>query len=79
MTPGAPLRFRDLIEELRRVPVEALLPNPRNWRIHSKAQAEAFRGLLREVGYADAVLIRELPDGRLMIVDGRLRAQTTPD
>jgi hypothetical protein len=62
MTSGAQLRSRDLIEESRRVLVEALLPNPRNWRVHSKAQAEALRGLLREVGYADVVLVRELSE-----------------
>ena len=38
-----------------------------------------LRGLLTEVGYADALLVRELSDGRLMIIDGHLRAETTPD
>ena len=38
-----------------------------------------FRGVLAEIGYADALLVRELPDGRLEIVDGHLRAETTPD
>jgi hypothetical protein len=45
----------------------------------SKAQTDALRGLLAEVGYPDALLVRELPDGRLMLVDGHLRAETTPD
>jgi DNA modification methylase len=35
--------------------------------------------LLEEIGYADAVLVRELEDGRLMVVDGHLRAEITPD
>jgi ParB-like chromosome segregation protein Spo0J len=56
-----------------------LLPNPRNWRIHPRPQSEALRGLLAEVGYADALLARELPDGKLMIIDGHLRAETTPN
>jgi len=56
-----------------------LLPNPKNWRKHPKAQADALRGLLAEVGYADALLARELPDGRLQLIDGHLRAETTPD
>jgi len=34
--------------------------------------------VLSEVGYADAVLARELPDGKLILVDGYLRAETTP-
>lgn len=44
-----------------------------------KAQGEALRGLLTDIGYADALLARELPDGRLMIIDGHLRAEVTPD
>lgn len=54
-------------------------PNPKNWRKHPKAQQDALRGVLAEVGYADALLAREMPDGSLMLVDGHLRAETTPD
>ena len=71
--------FRDRIVELRRVPARELIPNPRNWRRHPARQAVALRSVLEEVGYADALLARELPDGRLMLVDGHLRAETTPD
>ena len=71
--------IRDRIRELRRVPAKELLPNPKNWRRHPRAQTEALRGLLVEVGYADALLARELPDGRLMLIDGHLRKNTTPD
>src|SRR6266849_16687 len=74
-----PLQIRDRIRELRRVRAKDLLPNPRNWRRHPKAQADAMRGLLAEIGYADALLARALPDGRLMLIDGHLRAETTPD
>jgi hypothetical protein len=56
-----------------------LVPNPRNWRTHPAGQAAALRGILAEIGYADALLARELPDGRLMLIDGHLRAETTPD
>jgi DNA modification methylase len=70
---------RDRIRELRRVPARDLLPNPKNWRRHRKAQVDALRGLLTEVGYADALIARELPDGKLMLIDGHLRAETTPD
>src|SRR5208283_2162557 len=71
--------IRDRIRELRRVPAKDLLANPKNWRRHPKAQTEALRGLLTEIGYADALLARELPDGRLMLIDGHLRKDTTPD
>jgi hypothetical protein len=36
-------------------------------------------GILAEIGYADALLARELPDGRLQLIDGHLRAESTPD
>jgi len=70
--------IRDRIRELRRVRARDLLANPKNWRVHPKAQSAALRGLLSEIGYADALLVRELPDGRLVLIDGHLRAETTP-
>jgi DNA modification methylase len=73
------IRIQDRIRELRRVRARDLLPNPKNWRRHPKAQVDALRGLLAEIGYADALLARELADGRLMLIDGHLRAETTPD
>jgi DNA modification methylase len=73
------MQIRDRVRELRRVRAGELTPNPKNWRTHPKAQADALRGILAEVGYADALLARELPDGSLMLVDGHLRAETTPD
>jgi len=71
--------FRDRIRELRRVKAADLRPNPKNWRKHPKVQADALRGVLSEIGQADALLVRELPDGTLMIIDGHLRAETMPD
>ncbi len=71
--------FRDRIKELRRVPARALRPNPRNWRRHPPRQRAALRAVLDEVGFADALLARELPDGSLELIDGHLRAETTPD
>src|SRR4051812_40330198 len=73
------MHIRDRIKELRRVRAADLRPNPRNWRVHPPAQQDALRGLLAEVGYADALLARELDDGTLMLIDGHLRAETTPE
>ena len=72
------MQIRDRIKELRRVPASELLPNPKNWRTHPVAQQDALRGVLAEVGYADALIARETPEG-LMLIDGHLRAETTPD
>jgi len=71
--------IRDRIRELRRVPANSLRANPRNWRQHPPAQQAALKGILTEIGYADALLARELPDGALELIDGHLRAETTPD
>jgi hypothetical protein len=73
------LEIRDRIKELRRVPASQLRPHPRNWRTHPAHQRDALKGLLADVGYADALLVRELPDGALELIDGHLRAETTPD
>lgn len=73
------MQIRDRIKQLRRVRASELLPHPKNWRTHPAAQSDALRGVLAEVGYADALLVRELADGRLQLIDGHLRAETTPD
>ncbi|HZZ27164.1 MAG TPA: hypothetical protein VFE46_04080 [Pirellulales bacterium] len=73
------MHIRDRIKELRRVPARDLRPNPKNWRIHPAAQQDALRGVLAEIGYAGALLARELDDGSLELIDGHLRAETTPD
>jgi DNA modification methylase len=79
LATNPPIEIRDRIKELRRVRAKDLIRNPKNWRRHPKTQADALRGLLTEIGYADALLARELPDGRLELIDGHLRAVTTPD
>jgi DNA modification methylase len=73
------MQIRDRIKELRRVRAGDLKPHPKNWRSHPDAQKNALRGLLAEIGFADTLLTRELPDGSLQLIDGHLRAETTPD
>jgi len=70
------MQIRNRIKELRHVPASDLRPNPKNWRTHPKAQQDALKGILAEVGMADACLARELDDGSLMLIDGHLRAET---
>ena len=72
------MKIRDRIKELRRVKASELIPNPMNWRKHSEQQANALRGVLAEIGYASALLARETDEG-LQLIDGHLRAETTPD
>jgi DNA modification methylase len=73
------MQIRDRIKELRRVRAGDLVPHPKNWRVHPESQRSALRGLLAEIGYADVLLTRELPDGRLQLIDGHLRREETPD
>ena len=73
------MKIRDRIIDFRRVPACSLQPHPNNWRVHTNRQRTILKGVLAEIGYADALLVRELPDGALQLVDGHLRAETTPN
>jgi hypothetical protein len=73
------MQIRDRIKDFRRIRAADLRPHPRNWRTHPEAQRDAVRGVLAEIGYADALVARELPDGSLQLVDGHLRAELSPD
>ena len=73
------MEIRDRVKGLRRVKAGLLKPHPRNWRVHPDSQRDALQGVLGEIGYAGALIARELDDGSLELIDGHLRAQTTPD
>ena len=70
--------IRDRIVGLERIRAGDLLVNRKNWRKHPKAQQDAMRGVLTEIGYADALLAYSTEDG-LTLVDGHLRASLDPD
>lgn len=72
-------KHRNRIIGLRWIAVESLRPNPRNWRNHPESQRNALRAVLAEIGFADALLARQLADGGLELIDGHLRAETVPD
>jgi hypothetical protein len=69
--------IRDRVVELVRVLASALVPNPANWRRHPEGQRSALRGVLRQIGYADALLARREGD-RLVLIDGHLRQSLDP-
>lgn len=72
------MTMRDRVQELRRVPASELRANPKNWRTHPPAQQEALRGVLDDIGFANAVIARETPDG-LELIDGHLRQEVMGD
>jgi ParB-like chromosome segregation protein Spo0J len=49
---------------------DQLLANPRNWRIHPKAQQDALSGVLDEVGWVQDVIVNQQTG---FVVDGHLR------
>lgn len=73
------MEIRNRVKQLRLVRLKDLRPNPRNWRTHPPCQRRALEAVLAEVGFADALIARELPDGSLELIDGHLRAELLPD
>lgn len=73
------MKIRDRVKEFRRVKASELVPHPKNWRSHSRYQRDVLKGVLGEIGYADALLTRRLSDGTLQLIDGHLRAEATPN
>ncbi len=69
---------RDRVVDFRRIKASDLLPNPDNWRTHGKAQKAALAGVLKEIGFAGAVLTRRIGK-RLQIIDGHLRSEMRAD
>jgi DNA modification methylase len=74
----AAVQFTDQIREFRRVRAGDLLPNPENYRRHPKRQVDLMRAVLAEIGYVNALMVRETADG-LMLIDGHLRQSLEPD
>jgi DNA modification methylase len=70
------MKILDRVKEYRKVPACDLVPHEKNWRTHPDFQSRALRDLLKEIGFAGAILARKLPDGRLAVIDGHLRIET---
>ena len=49
-----------------------LVANPRNWRIHPKAQQQALASVLDEVGWVQQILVNKTTGN---VVDGHLRVE----
>jgi hypothetical protein len=77
--PQVKSAFRDRIKRLDHVQAKELIANPHNWRTHGEHQSAAMKGILNEVGWVDALLVREDEEGRYQIIDGHLRATQDPD
>ncbi len=49
---------------------DQLLANPKNWRVHPKAQQSALEGVLKEVGWVQQVIVNRVTG---FVVDGHAR------
>jgi hypothetical protein len=70
---------RNRIQRHVRVRAGELVPHELNPRLHSEAQRRALAMLYEEIGFARSLLAYELPDGRLKLIDGHLRASMDAD
>lgn len=59
------MKLRDRIRGFCRLAPERIRPNPKNWRTHPEAQRDALKGVLADVGIADAVLVVPCDAGAL--------------
>jgi len=77
LTAGLDL-FQDRILRLERIRADRIRPHPENWRTHPAEQGKALDWILRRIGFAAAVIVREVegdPDHAFELVDGHLRRQ----
>ena len=72
------MQVKNRVKELRQVKASEILPNAKNWRRHPKWQHEGMRAVLENIGYAGALLAYE-NEGQLILIDGHLRQEMTPD
>jgi hypothetical protein len=70
---------RNRIKRHVRVRAGDLVPHELNPRLHPEAQRATLAALYAEIGFARSLLAYELPDGRLKLIDGHLRAEMSPD
>ena len=72
------MQIKNRIKELRQVKASELIPNAKNWRRHPKWQHDGMRAVLENIGYAGALIAYE-NEGQLVLIDGHLRQEMTPD
>lgn len=73
------MEIRDRIVELKRFKGRDLVSNEKNYRLHPESQRNAMAGVLEEVGWADAALVRLDEDGNPHLIDGHLRKDIALD
>lgn len=74
-------KVRSRIAELATISGREIAEHPDQYRFHPKAERDAFRGLVDEIGIAEAVLAyrSERNDGALVLINGHMRISEYPD
>ncbi len=73
------MSLRNRIKRHVRLRAGDLVPHELNPRIHRDAQRAALQASYEQFGIARSLLAYELPDGRLKLLDGHLRADMHAD
>ena len=66
------MKYQNRITGTGDEPLDGILFNPRNWRIHPLNQQNALKGVLEEVGWVQQVIINQRTGN---LIDGHLRCQ----
>ena len=65
--------MKNRVKELVRIRASEIRSNPLNPKLHPTEQKLVMEGLLGEIGMADALIVRRLPDGGYELLDGHMR------
>jgi len=71
--------IQNRIKEHVKVKASELVPHPCNFRKHPSEQRQALAASYEEIGFARSLLGYRLPDGRIQLIDGHLRAEFDPE
>lgn len=70
--------YKNRVKKLIHVKASELRENPDNIRLHPEEQQNIMTGLLEEIGFADAIIVREVEEG-YEILDGHMRKRLVGD
>ena len=66
------MKYQNRITGTGEEPLDQIMFNPRNWRIHPLHQQDALKGVLEEVGWVQQVIVNQRTGN---LIDGHLRCQ----
>ena len=66
------MKYKNRIVGSGEEPLDNILFNPRNWRIHPLRQQDALKGVLEDVGWVQQVIVNKRTGN---LIDGHLRCQ----